>query len=340
MSSFKKVIIKNLMKKKIALISGGYSGEYVISINSGKIVGSNIDSSLYEVFPIIIDKKSWTYTDILGKKYKVNRNDFSLKIKTEKIKFDCILNIIHGTPGEDGKLQGYFDMLQIPYTGCDSITSALTFNKRFTVAAVAFSGLKTAPSIHLIKGLDYDVIEIAKMFEYPVFVKPNNGGSSLGMTKVLETKDLAKAITKAFKEDTQVLVEEMIHGEEFTVGVFRDSKGKINALPVAQIIPKNDFFDYESKYIKGMANEIIPAPIEDIKRDLLQKESIKIYEILNCKGIVRIDFIWNIKDDAPYMLEVNTVPGQSAASIVPQMVNAYGWTLQQFYTELIEAAML
>jgi D-alanine-D-alanine ligase len=328
------------MKKKIALLSGGYSGEYVISINSGKVVGSNIDTNLYDFYSIIVDKESWIYTDDFGKKYKINKNDFTLKINAKKVKFDCVLNIIHGTPGEDGKLQGYFDMLRIPYTGCDSITSALTFNKRFTVAAVAFSGLKTAPSVHLIQGIDYDVKAIAKMFQYPVFVKPNNGGSSLGMTKVLDPKDLAVAITKAFKEDTQVLVEEMIHGDEFTVGVFRDRNSKIHTLPVAQIIPKNDFFDYEAKYTAGMANEIIPAPIDEAKKNSLQQESIKIYEILNCKGIVRIDFIWNEKDNLAYMLEVNTVPGQSAASIVPQMVVAYGWTLKKFYTELIEAAIL
>ncbi len=328
------------MKRKIALLSGGYSGEYVISINSGKIVANNIDHDLYEVFPIVIDTKSWIYTDETGKKSKVNRNDFSIKVNGQKIKFDGILNIIHGTPGEDGKLQGYFDMLHIPYTGCDAITSALTFNKRYTVAAVAYSGLKTAHSVHLIQGMDYNVKSITEQFEFPLFVKPNNGGSSLGMSKVLSPEDLENAITKAFKEDTQVLVEEMIHGDEFTVGVFRDRIGKIHTLPIAQIIPKNDFFDYEAKYTSGMANEIIPAPIDDFQRNALHQDSIKIYEILNCRGIVRIDFIWNAKDNAPYMLEVNTVPGQSAASIVPQMVKAYGWTLKQFYTELIEAAML
>ena len=245
--------------------------------------------------------------------------------------------IIHGTPGEDGKLQGYFDMLKIPYTSCDAITSALTFNKRWTVATAAFSDIYVAKSLHLFKDTPLSTTEILGALKLPVFVKPNNGGSSIGMSKVNKAEDLEGAIEKAFKEDDQILVEEFIKGREFTVGVM-ETKGKLVVLPICEVVSKKDFFDYEAKY-EGASEELIPAPIEKKQTTVLQNTAKRIYQIFNCKGIVRIDFIWNDTTDTPYMLEINTVPGQSESSIVPQMVKAHGWTMQEFYTRQIEEAL-
>ena len=241
---------------------------------------------------------------------------------------------LHGTPGEDGKLQGYFDCLKIPYTSCDAATSALTFNKRYTVAVAAFAGMHVARSLHLFKNIPVTVDAILKELQLPLFVKPNNGGSSLGISKVKVAGELQQALDKAFNEDDQVLVEEFISGREFTIGVFK-SKGKIIALPITEIISKNEFFDFEAKY-EGASEEVTPANVEESIAEKVRAEARRAYSVFNCNGIVRIDFIYNETDGNPYMLEINTVPGQSAASLVPQQVVAMGWTLKEFYTALIE----
>jgi D-alanine-D-alanine ligase len=328
-------------KRNIALVAGGYSGEYVISIGSANVAERFIDASKYNVFKIIIEREKWYYTTADGAEIAVDRADFTLMIAGQKVRFDAVLMIIHGTPGEDGKLQGYFDMLGIPYTSCDAATSALTFNKRFTVATAAFSGIHVAKSLHLFKTHPAgsfvprnDVAAISNSLTLPVFIKPNNGGSSIGMSRVEKAEDLAAAIDKAFKEDDQVLVEEFIAGREFTVGVMR-TQGELLVLPICEVVTKKAFFDYEAKY-QGKSEELIPAPIASEKADILRGAAQRIYEVLNCRGIVRIDFIWSDAHDAPFMLEVNTVPGQSAASIVPQMVKAHGWTMVEFYTRQIE----
>ena len=321
-------------KRNIALVAGGYSGEYVISIGSANVAETFIDASKYNVFKIIIEREKWYYTTADGSEIAVDRADFTLTIKGEKVRFDAVLMIIHGTPGEDGKLQGYFDMLDIPYTSCDAATSALTFNKRFTVATAAFSGINVAKSLHLFKGHPLSIEAISSSLTLPVFIKPNNGGSSIGMSRVEKAEDLAAAIDKAFKEDDQVLVEEFIAGREFTVGVMR-TQGELLVLPICEVVTKKAFFDYEAKY-QGKSEELIPAPISTEMAEILRGSAQRIYEVLNCRGIVRIDFIWSDTHDAPFMLEVNTVPGQSAASIVPQMVKAHGWTMVEFYTRQIE----
>jgi D-alanine-D-alanine ligase len=242
---------------------------------------------------------------------------------------------MHGTPGEDGKLQGYFDTLKIPYTSCDAATSAITFNKRYTVAVAAFSGIHVAKSVLLIKDRIGSADEVVRNLRFPVFVKPNNGGSSIGMSKVDKPSDeLGAAIEKAFKEDNQVLIEEYISGREFTVGVFK-SKGVITVLPITEVISKKDFFDYEAKYL-GASSEVTPAAIDEGKAEKIREAAKKIYGIFNCRGVVRIDFIYNEQEDCPYMLEINTIPGQSEASIVPQQVKAIGWDLKDFYTKLVE----
>jgi D-alanine-D-alanine ligase len=241
---------------------------------------------------------------------------------------------IHGTPGEDGKMQGYFDLIGLPYTSCDTATSALTFNKRFTVAVAGFGGVGVAKSLHLFIESPLTEAEILANLSLPVFVKPNNGGSSLGISKVNTQEELASALQKAFKEDTQVLVEEFISGREFTIGVFK-SKGITTVLPITEIITENEFFDFEAKY-QGKSKEVTPALITDTMQVELTAAAKKVYAILNCRGVVRIDFIYNEAQQKPYMLEVNTVPGQSDASVIPQQVRALGWSLTDFYGAIIE----
>ncbi|HEX8277043.1 MAG TPA: ATP-grasp domain-containing protein, partial [Segetibacter sp.] len=271
-----------------------------------------------------------------GEEVAVDRNDFSLRVNGRKITFDAVLIGIHGTPGEDGKLQGYLDMLQIPYTSCNAATSAITFNKRYTVAVAAFGGIKVARSVLLIKNDFISPDKIASQLKFPVFIKPNNGGSSIGMSKVNEpSEELGIAIEKAFKEDDQVLIEEFIKGREFTIGVFK-SGGNIITLPITEVISKKDFFDYEAKYVAGMSDEITPAVADEVITEKIRSNAKLVYELFNCHGVVRIDFIYNESDQQPYMLEVNTVPGQSEASIVPQQVLAMGLTLKEFYSALIE----
>jgi D-alanine-D-alanine ligase len=324
-----------MAKKNIALVTGGYSKESVISMLSSEVVEQHLDKKLYNVYKIIVTRDRWYYpTGKGGRTITVNKHDFSLRSEGETVRFDAVLMMIHGTPGEDGKLQGYFDLLDIPYTSCDAQTSALTFNKRYTVATAAFSGIKVAKSLHFFKDDTIQVNEILNTLTLPVFVKPNNGGSSIGMSKVSNAAELPAAIEKAFKEDDQVLVEEFIRGREFTIGVLK-TKGELIALPITEVASKKDFFDYEAKYTSGMATEITPAQIEPAKTKLIEDLAKRIYQIFNCRGIIRIDFIWNEVDNQPYMLEINTVPGQSQNSIVPQQVRAYGWTMRDFYGRLI-----
>jgi D-alanine-D-alanine ligase len=325
------------MKKKIALLTGGYSGEAAISYKSAVTFYNNLKNS-FQVYTIDINPHGWFYEDEKGEKIAIDKNDFSLHIDGEKITFDVIFIGIHGTPGEDGKLQGYFDVLGLPYTSCNVATSSLTFNKRYTTAVAAAYGIPVANSVLLIKNNFQNPDEIAGRLKFPVFVKPNNGGSSIGMSKVNQLSDeLGVAIEKAFKEDDQVLVEEMISGREFTMGVFK-SKGQIIALPITEVISKKDFFDFEAKY-EGASQEITPAEINEDWKSQVENTARKIYQVFNCNGVVRIDFIYNAGENKPYMLEINTVPGQSEASIIPQQVKAMGWTLEEFYTALVEDAL-
>ena len=325
------------MKKNIALVTGGFSGEAVISYKSAVTIDNNLDRNLFNVFKIDINPQGWFYELTDGRKIEVDKNDFSLQIDNQKIIFDAVFIGMHGTPGEDGKLQGYFDTLKIPYTGCDATCSAITFNKRYAVAVAGMAGIAVAKSVILIKNNFTSPDEVTSHLKFPVFIKPNNGGSSIGMSKVDRSSDeLGPAIEKAFMEDDQVLVEEMIKGREFTAGVFK-SAGNIIVLPLTEVKAHSDkaFFDFEAKY-QGKSTETTPAEVDEAIADKIRDTAKKVYTVFNCRGVVRIDFIYNQEEARPYMLEVNTVPGQSEASIVPQQVKIMGWSLKEFYTKLIQ----
>lgn len=328
------------MKKQIALVTGGYSGEAVVSYQSAQTIENNIDRDLFDLYKIDITPDGWYYVPTEGVRLPVDKSHFTVQNGEKTVKFDAALLCIHGTPGEDGKLQGYLDLMRVPYTTCDTTTSALTFNKRFTVAVAAFGGIHVAKSILLFAGQSYDIASIQKM-KFPLFVKPNNGGSSIGMSKLDSNKeeDIKAAIDKAFAVDDQVLLEECISGREFTIGVFK-SKGEIITLPMTEILKPEGlhFFDFEAKY-HGHDLEITPADASEHMAAKVQDTAKKVYQLLNCKGIIRIDFIYNEEVDEPFMLEVNTVPGQTAASLVPQQLAAMNWALKDFYTALIEEVL-
>ena len=321
----------------IAFVTGGYSTEAVISYKSAITIENNLDKEKYNVFKIDITPEGWWYEEN-GTRTAVDRNDFTINKANKKIKFDAVFIGIHGTPGEDGKLQGYFDLMKLPYTSCDAATSALTFNKRYTVAVAAFAGIGVARSVHLFSHTPVDPADILKRLQLPVFVKPNNGGSSIGMSKVSKAEDLSTALQKAFKEDDQILIEEFISGREFTIGVFK-SKGEIITLPFTEIKTHKEFFDFEAKYTAGMSEEITPAQVDETAAEKVRSTAKKVYQTFNCRGIVRMDFIFHDQKKEPYLLEINTVPGQSEASIVPQQVRANGWTLKDFYSKLIEECL-
>ena len=326
------------MKKNIALLAGGYSGEYVISIQTAETIEKNLDHALYNVYKIIITRDEWFY-ETGKKKIQIDKNDFSLTIKRTKIVFDCVFIAMHGTPGEDGRIQGYLDMLRIPYTTCNSIVSALTFNKSYCNKVVkAFNVVNIANSVHLIKGEPYSMGAVLDQLKLPLFVKPNESGSSLGVSKVKNVEELLPAIEKAFREDNQVLIEEFIEGRELTIGVYK-ANGYLHALPATEIISKNEFFDYEAKYTPGVTNEVTPAKIDSGLREQLESKSQYIYRHLNCRGIVRMDFILQKVTNKLFFLEVNTMPGQSENSIVPQQVRASGLSLMDFYGQLLEDCM-
>ena len=327
------------MKPNIAFLTGGYSGEAQISYLSAATILRHLSPDSYTIFAIDITREGWFYLPD-GKNrttIEIDKNDFSLNLPDGKIKFDLAFIGIHGSPGEDGRLQGYFDMLGIAYTGCNHATSALTFNKRYTVGVAAMSGIKVARSVLLFSYNDYDVTAISKELRYPLFVKPNNGGSSIGMSKIFDPSELQTAIDKAFGEDNQVLIEEYIEGRELTIGVFRH-KGQIITLPMTEIMAKNTFFDFEAKY-KGESEEITPAAVSDEVANQIRATAAKLYQIFDCAGVIRIDFIFHKIEKIPYLLEINTVPGQTEASLVPQQLHAMGWTLERFYAAIIEETL-
>ena len=328
------------MKKNIALLAGGFTGETVVSLNSAQQIESQLDYNLFNVYKIIVSKEEWYFLDDENHKIQVDKNDFSITVKNDKIKFDAVFIIIHGSPGEDGKFQGYFDLLNIPYTTCDATTSALTMNKGYTKAVVnGIKDLKIAKSLQLFSKSLLIENEISAQLKLPLFIKPNNGGSSIGMSKVNNWTELNDALDKAFAEDEQVLIEEFIKGREFTVGIYK-SGSEVNVLPITEIKSSKEFFDFEAKYTSGMTQEITPAVLPQEITNKVAEIVKAVYLKLNCRGVVRIDFILDENTGEFYFIEINTVPGQSQNSIIPQQVRAAGMKLKDFYSLLIQEALV
>lgn len=326
------------MKKNIALLTGGYSKEYDISVKSGKVISGHLDHQFFNVYLIKVALDRWTYCDDGGIEHEVNLNKFTLELATGTVSFDAAFIGIHGTPGEDGKIQGYLDMMQVPYNTCGRATSALTFNKYFCNEFVGRHGVNVARTLYLNKRDSLSTENILAFSGLPCFVKPNSNGSSIGITKVKKAEDLIPAIQKSFEVDDETLVQEFIPGTEITCGIF-EKDGKLVILPLTQIISHKEWFDYQAKYEDGMADEITPAPIDETLAEQCRGISALLYRKLNCRGIVRFDYILT-PESFPggrqfYFLEVNTVPGLSEASIVPRQAASVGISLSQLFTDVL-----
>lgn len=321
------------MKKNIAIVWGGYSSEAVVSAKSMAGIYSFLDKNKYNVYNVEITRKGWT-VDVNGEICGIDKNDFSFidKATNKKVPFDFAYITIHGTPGEDGCLQGYFDMINIPYSSAGTMSSALTFNKFVCNNYLKSFGLIVADSVHLRERQSYDTDTIAECLGLPLFVKPCIGGSSFATTKVKEKDQLKNAIDIAFKEANEVIIESFIKGTEVTCGCYK-LKDKEVVFPITEVVTKNEFFDYDAKY-EGQVEEITPARLPDEMTKKIQELTLSIYDLVGAKGIVRADFI--ISDNTPYLLEVNTTPGMTATSFIPQQAASAGLNMTDVLTEIIE----
>ncbi|MDP2527985.1 D-alanine--D-alanine ligase [Maribacter dokdonensis] len=323
------------MKKNIAIIMGGYSSEYKISLKSGNVVYNYLDKEKFNLYRIHIFKDRWVHVDDNEKETPIDRNNFSIPLNGTSITFDCIFNAIHGSPGEDGLMQAYFELLGLKHTSCDFYQAALTFNKRDLLSVLKPYGIKAAPSYYLNLGDDINENEIIEKVKLPCFVKANKSGSSYGITKVYEAKDLKSAIETAYKEDDEIIIEGFLEGTEVSVGVLK-LKGETTVFPITEIVSENDFFDYEAKY-EGKSQEITPARINDTQLKNVTQASKKIYDVLKMTGFSRSEFIF-IGDD-PYLLEMNTTPGLTTESILPQQAKEAGIDLGMLFEHAITEAL-
>ena len=321
--------------KNIAIIMGGYSSEVQISLLSGNVVFNNLDNSKYNRYRIHILKEGWFYCDENNQLSAVDKNDFSIQVDGNKVKFDAVFNAIHGTPGEDGLMQAYFALLEIPQSSCGYYQAALTFNKRDLLSVLKPYGIKAATSYYLNQGDEINTQEIVKTVGLPCFVKPNKSGSSFGISKVITLEAMDEAIEKAYKEDDEIIIESFLDGTEVSVGVIKYNN-EITVLPITEIVSENDFFDYEAKYL-GKSQEITPARISDEMTVKIQKIAKKIYEILKMDGFSRSEFI--LVNGEPHLLEVNTVPGLTTESLLPQQAEKAGISLTQLFSNSIEMAL-
>ena len=318
--------------RTIAIVAGGNSSEYEVSVKSATEVGKVL-SSRYNIFIIVLRGINWYWEDPKGRYHNIDKNDFTLKTDDKRIRFDAVFIAIHGTPGENGLLQGYLDMMEIPYTSCGAFTSALTFNKQACKLYLKEDGISMARAILIRNGEMIDSNSIIDRIGLPCFVKPNDSGSSFGVTKVKKREDLARAIETAFHESKEVMIEAFMDGREVACGVLK-TKNKKLILPVTEIISKNEFFDYEAKYTPGRSYEITPADIPLNVTDEVQRLSSLLYDLLGCKGIVRVDFI--IIKEKPWFLEINTIPGMTSGSLIPKQAEAAGIALEDLYSMVIE----
>ena len=318
--------------RTIAIVAGGDSSEYEISVKSASEVAKML-SPKYLTYIIMIRATSWYWEDDKGRYHNIDKNDFTLKTDDKRIRFDAVFVAIHGTPGENGLLQGYFDMMKIPYSSCSAFCSALTFNKQACKLYLKEYGIPMAKNIILRKENIPDISSITAKTGLPCFVKPNDSGSSFGVTKVKTKEELPGAIETAFKESNEVMVEAFMDGREVACGVVK-IKGKAIVLPVTEIISKNEFFDYEAKYTPGKSEEITPANMPVNITNKIQDLSSSVYDLLGCKGIVRVDFI--IVGEEPYFLEINSIPGMTEESLIPKQAKAAGINLGELYSMVVE----
>lgn len=321
--------------KNIAIIMGGFSSEYKISLISGNVVYENLDKTKFLGFRIHISKEKWVYVDVNDTEFPIDKNDFSTTVYGNKITFDAVFNAIHGTPGEDGLMQAYFELIGMPQTSCGYYQAALTFNKRDLLSVLKPYGIQSATSYYLNKGDVIDTDAIVQKVGLPCFVKPNKSGSSFGISKVKSAEELPVAIEMAYQEDNEIIIESFLDGTEVSVGVI-NYRGEITVLPITEIVSENDFFDYEAKYL-GKSQEITPARIAPEIAVKVKAAAKKAYEVLKMEGFSRSEFI--IVNDEPYMLELNTIPGLTTESLIPQQAKAAGISLEDLFTNAIELAL-
>ena len=323
-------------KKNVAVVMGGYSDEYVVSLKSGQLIFDSLDRDVYNVYKVVILKDDWYFVDDRGEKASINKADFTVKLDSGfTVKFDVCFNIIHGSPGENGLLQAYWDCIGQVYTGCNFYQSALTFNKKDTLAVLSKYNIPSAKSVYIRKGENIDEAEILEKLGLPVFVKPNQSGSSLGISKVKQPEELSAAIHFAFNEDDEILIESFLDGMEVSVGVI-DYRGETTVLGITEIVSKNEFFDYEAKY-EGASEEITPARIDEATKQKIETISKRAYESLGMSGFSRSEYI--IVDGTPYLLEMNTNPGFSPASILPQQAVHFGISIKDLCGNEVEKAL-
>ncbi|MDD2437595.1 MAG: D-alanine--D-alanine ligase [Massilibacteroides sp.] len=325
------------MKKNVAIVAGGYSSEIVISLKSAAGLSTFIDKERYNLYVVTLTKEEWAVQLPDGTCSAIDKNDFSFQEHGVIRKFDFAYITIHGTPGEDGRLQGYFDMIGMPYSSCDVLVSAVTFNKYVCNHYLRNFGVKVANSIRLLKGQTIGTDEAICRLGLPLFVKPNVGGSSFGTTKVKSPEQLQEAIIKAFAEGDEVILEQFIEGTEVTSGCYK-TKDRAVLLPLTEVVTENEFFDFDAKY-NGQVDEITPARLSPEMTRKIKEETSKIYDCLGASGLIRVDYIIP-SDGEPVMLEVNTTPGMTATSFVPQQIRAAGLDIKEVMTEIIEDALL
>lgn len=323
------------MKKNIAIIMGGYSSEANISIKSGNVVFNNLEREKYNPFRVHILKDKWVVLDDNDIEYSVDKNDFSFVLGDKKIRFECVFNAIHGNPGENGMILSYLELLNIPHTSAPFYQMALTFNKRDTLSVVKEYGIKTAISVYLNKGDDINTDAIIAKVGLPCFIKPNNAGSSYGISKAYNKEEVLKGIEVAYKEDDAILIESFLDGTEVSVGVI-EYKNEVKVLPITEIVSENDFFDYEAKY-EGKSQEITPARITSDQKSRVEAVAKKVYKSLNMSGFSRAEYIF--VNGEPHFLEINTVPGMTLESILPQQAQAAGISLSALFDNAIESAL-
>ena len=322
------------MQKNIAIVMGGYSSEAEISLKSGEVVYNSLDTNKYALYKVYILKDRW-FVRLGSQEYKINKDDFSFEKKGIRVKFDCVFNAIHGNPGENGVLIAYFNLLGIKHTSAPFYQMSLTFNKRDTLSVVKEYGIQTANSYYMHQRDEINTVKIIEKVGLPCFVKPNRSGSSFGISKVYKEENLEDAIVKAFKEDEEILIESFLDGKEVSVGII-EYQGKIEVLPITEIVSENDFFDYDAKY-EGKSKEITPARISEVEKKKIIQTARKVYRVLNMSGFSRSEFI--LVNGEPYFLEINTVPGMTEESLLPQQAKEASISLTDLFDNAIQMAL-